>query len=82
MRNKRSWKLSKHKDLGLEHGGVHYRLASGYAQRGLWVKAKPHALAYGQTWAAAWSDVARANFVKPWPSGQESEQWSREVSEN
>ncbi|MHB8972267.1 MAG: tetratricopeptide repeat protein [Pirellulaceae bacterium] len=68
-------------DLGLEHGSALQMLAVGFANRGLWRKAKPFAEEFGQTWSGSGLLLA-GEICEGLAEWQESEHWMREVSES
>lgn len=68
-------------DLGLEHARIHSNLAWGLMRRGLWKKAKPHAVESAQTWSA-WGMRDASIACEGLADWEESEFWIREASAN
>lgn len=66
-------------DLGLAHAQAHERLAWGLARRGLFERAKPHAVAAGNTWSA-WGLRVASHICECLAEWEESEAWIREMS--
>lgn len=66
-------------DLGLSHAQAHQRLAWGLARRGLFERAKPHAVAAGNTWSA-WGLQVASHICECRAEWEESEAWIREMS--
>jgi tetratricopeptide (TPR) repeat protein len=63
-------------DRGLEHATVQAALAGGYALHGMWRKAKPHAVAAGQT-ASSWGMKQASYVTEALGEWEESEEWMR-----
>lgn len=71
----------KTENQGLEHSLIQEALAAGLCERGEWVKAKPYAVAAGQTYSARGLSVASyvCEGLGHW---QESERWIRSRTES
>ncbi len=66
-------------DLGLEHGAIHNLLAGGYMKRGMWQKAKPHAITNAQNWSA-WGLYCASQACEGLAEWEESEKWIRDMA--
>jgi tetratricopeptide (TPR) repeat protein len=67
--------------LGLEYSEVQQALAYGYAQRGQWQRAEPHAIAAAQSWSAK-GLVTASTICEGLAQWEESERWIRAASES
>ena len=66
-------------DLGLQHGSVEMELATINSTLGQWRKAKPYAVAYGQTYAEEGLQLAY-DVTEGLAEWEESEQWAQAMS--
>lgn len=67
-------------DLGLQHSTAQQALAYGYANRGLWRKARPYAVAAAEVWSSSGLQAA-SHICEGLAEWEDSEQWMRSTSE-